>query len=165
MPASIERTSGCPGSCPNFLLKLYKKGVRPEDIGIITPYQQQVKTIRRILDESNLQKPKIGSVEEFQGQERMVIIISTVRTSKSLLQSDLQHALGFIASPKRLNVAISRARALLLIFGSPHLLSADKHWRNLLFRTINSGSYCGCDLPEHIDPTEPALNGDAHKEE
>ncbi|XP_055626780.1 probable RNA helicase armi [Toxorhynchites rutilus septentrionalis] len=149
----------------NFLLKLYKKGVRPEDIGIITPYQQQVKTIRRILDESNLQKPKIGSVEEFQGQERMVIIISTVRTSKSLLQSDQQHALGFIASPKRLNVAISRARALLVIFGSPHLLSADKHWRNLLFRAINSGSYCGCDLPEHIDPTEPALNGDAHKEE
>ncbi|XP_053684701.1 probable RNA helicase armi [Sabethes cyaneus] len=137
----------------NFLLKLYKKGVRPEDIGVITPYQQQVKTIRRILDESNLQRPKIGSVEEFQGQERMVILISTVRTSKSQLLSDQQHALGFVASPKRLNVAISRAKALLVIFGSPHLLSADKQWLKLLHKAINNDTYCGCELPDHIVPT------------
>ncbi|XP_055602251.1 probable RNA helicase armi [Uranotaenia lowii] len=134
----------------NFLLKLYKKQVRPEQIGIITPYQQQAKTIRRILDEGNLLKPKIGSVEEFQGQERMVILISTVRTSKSQLLSDQQHALGFVASPKRLNVAISRARALLVIFGSPHLLSADKQWQKLLLKAISNNSYRGCDLPEHL---------------
>ncbi|XP_058457072.1 probable RNA helicase armi [Malaya genurostris] len=142
----------------NFLLKLYKKGVRPEDIGVITPYQQQVKTIRRILDESNLQKPKIGSVEEFQGQERMVILISTVRTSKSQLQSDLQHALGFVSSPRRLNVAISRAKCLLVIFGSPHLLSADKQWQKLLHKAVNNDTYCGCDLPEHVIPTG-SMNG------
>ncbi|XP_055533148.1 probable RNA helicase armi [Wyeomyia smithii] len=136
----------------NFLLKLYKKGIRPEDIGIITPYQQQAKTIRRILDESNLQRPKIGSVEEFQGQERLVILISTVRTSKSQLLSDQQHALGFVASPKRLNVAISRAKSLLVIFGSPHLLSADKQWLKLLNKSINNDTYCGCDLPDHITP-------------
>lgn len=140
----------------NMLLKLYKKGVRPEDIGVITPYQQQAKTIRRILDESNLQKPKIGSVEEFQGQERMVILISTVRTSKSQLLSDQQHALGFVSSPKRLNVAISRARALLIIFGSPQLLSADKQWLKLLYRAINNDTYCGCDLPDHLAPHGPA---------
>ncbi|XP_058826639.1 probable RNA helicase armi [Topomyia yanbarensis] len=142
----------------NFLLKLYKKGVRPEDIGVITPYQQQVKTIRRILDESNLQKPKIGSVEEFQGQERLVILISTVRTSKSQLQSDLQHALGFVASPRRLNVAISRAKSLLVIFGSPQLLSADKQWQKLLHKAVNNDTYCGCDLPDHIVPTG-SMNG------
>lgn len=136
----------------NFVLKLYKKGVRPEDIGIITPYQQQVKTIRRIIEESNLQRPKIGSVEEFQGQERMVILISTVRTSKSMLQSDQQHALGFVASPRRLNVAISRAKSLLVIFGSPHLLSADKQWLKLMQKAINNDTYCGCDLPEHLSP-------------
>lgn len=146
----------------NMILKLYKKGVRPEDIGVITPYQQQAKTIRRILEESNLQKPKIGSVEEFQGQERMVILISTVRTSKSLLLSDQQHALGFVSSPKRLNVAISRARALLIIFGSPQLLSADKQWLKLIYRAINNDTYCGCDLPDHLAPhaiSDRAVNG------
>ncbi|KAL1397715.1 hypothetical protein pipiens_009547 [Culex pipiens pipiens] len=152
----------------NLLLKLYKKGVRSEDIGVITPYQAQVKQIRRILDESGyggssgLQKPKIGSVEEFQGQERQVIIISTVRTSKSMLSSDLQHALGFVASPKRLNVAISRAKSLLVIFGNPHLLSADKKWLELLFKAINNGTYCGCELPDHLAPLareQALLNG------
>lgn len=147
----------------NMLLKLYKKGVRPEDIGVITPYQQQAKTIRRILEESNLQKPKIGSVEEFQGQERMVILISTVRTSKSQLLSDQQHALGFVASPKRLNVAISRARALLVIFGSPQLLAADKLWQKLLYKAIDDDMYCGCDLPDYLAPhltADRGMNGD-----
>uniref|UniRef100_A0A1Q3FX64 RNA helicase n=1 Tax=Culex tarsalis TaxID=7177 RepID=A0A1Q3FX64_CULTA len=158
----------------NFLLKLYKKGVRSEDIGIITPYQAQVKQIRRILDESGyggssgLAKPKIGSVEEFQGQERQVIIISTVRTSKSMLPNDLQHALGFVASPKRLNVAISRAKSLLVIFGNPHLLSADKKWLELLFKAINNGMYCGCELPDHLAPVareQALLNGGNHAQE
>lgn len=152
----------------NFLLKLYKKGVRSEDIGVITPYQAQVKQIRRILDESGyggssgLQKPKIGSVEEFQGSERQIIIISTVRTAKSMLASDLQHALGFVSSPKRLNVAISRAKSLLVIFGNPHLLSADKKWLELLFKAINNGTYCGCELPDHLAPMsreQALLNG------
>lgn len=158
----------------NFLLKLYKKGVRSEDIGIITPYQAQVKQIRRILEESgyngasSLSKPKIGSVEEFQGQERQVIIISTVRTTKSIVASDLQHALGFVASPKRLNVAVSRAKSLLIIFGNPHLLSADKKWLELIFKAINNGTYCGCELPDHLAPMakEPALvNGNQDGEE
>lgn len=152
----------------NMLLKLYKKGVHPEDIGVITPYQQQAKTIRRILEESKLQKPKIGSVEEFQGQERMVILISTVRTSKSQILSDQQHALGFVSSPKRLNVAISRARALLIIFGSPQLLSADKLWQRLLYKAINNDTYCGCNLPDHLAPhliADRAVNGDNQTEE
>ncbi|KAI9575756.1 hypothetical protein GQX74_015713 [Glossina fuscipes] len=47
--------------------------------------------------------PKIGSVEEFQGQERDVILISSVRSSKEHIRNDVRHALGFIQNGKLTN--------------------------------------------------------------
>lgn len=53
---------------------------------------------------------QVGSVEQLQGQERRVIIISTVRSDAQFLDHDLKHKLGFIATPKRINVATTRAQ-------------------------------------------------------
>lgn len=47
-------------------------------------------------------------MEEFQGLERRVIIISTVRSSAEHLAFDARHKLGFLANPKRFNVAVTR---------------------------------------------------------
>lgn len=130
-----------------FIIKLYRKQVDMNSIGIITPYQRQVKAIRNIFIEANINLPKIGSVEEFQGQERDIILISTVRSKKSLISFDIRHSLGFVTSNKRMNVAISRARALLVIFGNPHLLAMDPSWEQLIRYCVTNNSYTGCDLP------------------
>jgi putative helicase MOV10L1 len=49
-----------------------------DDVGVITPYRKQVEKIRVLIDGLGMEKVKVGSVEEFQGQERKVMIISTV---------------------------------------------------------------------------------------
>lgn len=129
-----------------YLSKLYKYGLEPDDIGIITPYHKQVVQIRDLLLELNLKLPKISSVEAFQGQERKVIIISAVRSYNNLIDEDVKHSLGFVASPTRLNVAITRARALLIILGNPKLLVLDPYWRSLLTYCIDCGGYTGCNF-------------------
>ncbi|XP_018053308.1 PREDICTED: probable RNA helicase armi [Atta colombica] len=129
-----------------YLSKLYKCGLEPDDIGIITPYYKQVVQIRDLLLELNLKLPKISSVEAFQGQERKVIIISAVRSCNNLVAEDIKYSLGFVASPTRLNVAITRARALLIILGNPKLLVLDPTWRSLLTYCIDCGGYTGCNF-------------------
>lgn len=134
----------------NCLVELYTAGVDPDDIGIITPYTKQVKVIRNIIAEHEIKVPKVGTVEEFQGQERMVVLLSTVRSSNDMLRQDRAHKLGFVSNPKRLNVAISRARAMLVVFGNPHLLASDASWRYLLRQCIEHKTYKGCDLPRRL---------------
>lgn len=110
----------------------------------------QVMKIRDQLRYMDLDLPKVGTVEEFQGQERNVIIISTVRSDESLIDKDRKFALGFVSSAQRLNVAISRARAMLIIIGNPHLLAEDRSWKRLLRMCIQKRCYFGSDLPSSL---------------
>jgi helicase MOV-10 len=49
-------------------------------VGVITPYRKQVEKLKKLLDAHGYGMVKVGTVEEFQGQEMRVIIISTVRS-------------------------------------------------------------------------------------
>ncbi|NXD26131.1 SDE3 helicase, partial [Spelaeornis formosus] len=130
------------GSCPS---------VSPKEIGIISPYRKQVEKIRKAITslDPDLQKLpdisqlKVGSVEEFQGQERHVILISTVRSCSTYIQLDQTFRLGFLKNPKRLNVAITRAKALLIVVGNPTVLSKDQHWHRFLRYCKEQGGYTG----------------------
>lgn len=130
-----------------FIKSLYENGVKPADIGIITPYTQQVRCLRRLFENLELEKPKIGSVEEFQGQERQIIVISTVRSTSKLFDDDRKFQLGFVRSKKRMNVAVSRARSVLIIFGNPHLLQKDDNWKYVIKYCNANKTITGVELP------------------
>lgn len=106
----------------------------------------QTKDIRTVLTEAGFDVPKVGTVEEFQGQEFNVIILSTVRSNKNMLECDKLHNLGFVTQPKRLNVALTRAQVLTIVVGNPHLLMNDSTWRHIIQYSIKNGGYCGCEL-------------------
>ncbi|XP_072097342.1 RNA helicase Mov10l1 [Mobula birostris] len=134
-----------------LLVKLCTNPVPPSDIGIITPYQKQVQKIRVLLRSVNLADIKVGSVEEFQGQEKMVIILSTVRSiEEENLIEDKHYSLGFLCNPKRFNVAVTRAKALLILVGNPYVLLQDACWSALLEYCILNDAYVGCNLPNEL---------------
>lgn len=91
-------------------MNIIRSGIKESDIGIITPYYLQVKVLKQVFDKLCGKSISIGTVEEFQGQERLIILLSTVRTCRENANLDIKRRLGFICCPKRLNVAISRAR-------------------------------------------------------
>lgn len=95
-----------------------------------------------------LPQPKIGTVEEFQGQEKPIIIISTVRSTEMLVSQDIKHSLGFVKNPKRLNVAITRAQVAAILFCDPHLLCTDPLWSKVVNQAVKEDKYMGCDLPK-----------------
>lgn len=128
--------------------------VSDNDVGVISPYNQQVKKIKSALALQNIKGIKVGSVEQFQGQEKRVIIISTVRSSKEFIETDQHSNIGFLKNPKRFNVAISRAKALLMIIGNPHVLCQDEHWNELLRYCILNNAYTGCPPPSEENTLE-----------
>uniref|UniRef100_A0A670JBW7 RNA helicase Mov10l1 n=1 Tax=Podarcis muralis TaxID=64176 RepID=A0A670JBW7_PODMU len=123
--------------------------VSQKDIGVITPYQKQVEKIRILLRSVDLADIKVGSVEEFQGQEFLVIILSTVRSNETSF-ADEKQLLGFLTNSKRFNVAITRPKALLIIVGNPHVLVRDACFSALLEYSLTNGAYIGCDLPQEL---------------
>ena len=118
------------------------------DIGIITPYRKQVEKLRQFMATFEFGKMKVGSVEEFQGQERQVIILSTVRSDESKVESDVFHNLGFLSNPRRFNVSITRSQALLIIVGNPFVLMKDQYWNSFMEYAIMNGCYVGCEPPQ-----------------
>lgn len=77
------------------LQKLIDAGVSAEDIAIVTPYNAQLVLLAHDLKE---QFPgiELGSVDGFQGREKEAIIVSLVR-------SNPEHEIGFLAEKRRLN--------------------------------------------------------------
>lgn len=74
--------------------------VRETDIGIVTPYKRQMYRIKECLIDKKWADIEVGTVETFQGREKRVVIITTVRAQRSLLLEDNEYELGFARENK-----------------------------------------------------------------
>ncbi|KAH9038181.1 hypothetical protein EDB85DRAFT_526111 [Lactarius pseudohatsudake] len=73
---------------------------------------------------------RIGTVDTFQGQEAKIVIISLVRNSGTFEEG--KSSIGFLKSPNRINVALSRAKHGLYILGNASNLRKNETWRTVL---------------------------------
>ena len=89
--------------------------IGPQDIVIVAPYNNQVAEIRRLLPAA-----RVGTVDKFQGQEASVVVYSMTSSTAE----DAPRGIDFLYDTHRLNVAVSRARALAVVVLNPGLLDA-----------------------------------------
>ncbi|KXZ44803.1 hypothetical protein GPECTOR_62g918 [Gonium pectorale] len=123
------------------------------DVGIICTYRQQVFKLRQLLRDRDLGRVRVGTVDDYQGQEERIVFISTVLSRPESLPSFASSAasahatasaasssqpLGLWSHPKRFNVAVTRSRALLVVVGHPAVLLADRYWRELVRQCVAS---------------------------
>ncbi|AIY90331.1 IGHMBP2 family helicase [Geoglobus acetivorans] len=110
--------------------KLERMGIDRDCIGVISPYDDQVRLIRDLVD------CEVKSVDGYQGREKEVIIISFVRSNE---KGDL----GFLRDYRRLNVALTRAKRLLIAVGSAETLSKDVVYRRFIGYVKERGAVIG----------------------
>ena len=84
---------------------------------VVTPYNAQVATLRRRLDDAGLREVKVGTVDKFQGRQAAVVFVSMTASSAD----DAPRGISFLLNRNRLNVAISRAMYSAVIVRSPLL--------------------------------------------
>ena len=83
------------------LLACNDYGVGTNDIGVIAPYRKQVQKIRLLLRKENLGAVRVGTVDDYQGQEERVIIISTTLSNSERLNSESENSMGFLSNEQR----------------------------------------------------------------
>ena len=126
-------------------LKSDTKRRQEKEIGLISFYGKQVNNIKSKVKPyaQKLGIPvKLNTVDKFQGMERNIIIVSTVRSDRALKADGTTRRNrdpGFAKSPERLNVALSRARRLLIVIGNIEFFSSikDREGKPLYLNAIN----------------------------
>lgn len=101
---------------------LLDAGMAAEEIAVIAPYSAQVRLLRELLLQEGLE---IDTVDGFQGREKEAVIISLVR-------SNSQGEIGFLADHRRMNVALTRAKRKLVVVGDSATIGSDPFYARLV---------------------------------
>lgn len=122
-----------------IITRLFKDGIKADQIGVITPYEGQRAFILQYLTMNGtlIEKKEeylsieVVSVDAFQGREKDFIILSCVRANDT--------SIGFLRDPRRLNVALTRAKYGMVILGNFNSLSKNYLWNQLLIHYREQG--------------------------
>ena len=91
--------------------------------------------------------PRLATIDSFQGEESKVVILSLVR-------SNIEGRTGFLRTPNRVNVACSRAKCGLYIFGNASLMRGVDMWEQISGAWIargRMGTFLRVCCPRHPD--------------
>ncbi|KAH9515707.1 NFX1-type zinc finger-containing protein 1, partial [Bulinus truncatus] len=107
----------------NYLIKLAQylvmQGYPSSDITVLATYGGQVSLIKECLAgiyDSSLQSLRVSTVDNFQGEQNKIILLSLVRSNR-------QGSVGFLSTDNRICVALSRAQLGMYVIGNVDLLS------------------------------------------
>ncbi|TAZ88216.1 TM0106 family RecB-like putative nuclease [Rhizobium ruizarguesonis] len=116
---AMEEVEAIGATCANLLTGRWtdKEGItrsmRHSDIIVVAPYNAQVNALRDALHDGI----RVGTVDKFQGQEAPVCLVSMTASSAE----ETSRGMEFLFALNRINVAVSRAKGLALVFGAPRL--------------------------------------------
>jgi predicted DNA helicase len=110
---------------------LLAAGLAPAAIAVITPYAAQARWLRERL---KLTEVEVDTVDGFQGREKEAVVVSLVRSNR---EGDI----GFLADVRRMNVALTRARRKLIVVGDSATVTAHPFYRRLVNYFDAIGAY------------------------
>ena len=112
---------------------LLKQGYRPDQITVLSPYMGQVFQLRNGMPKDEFSAVRITAVDNFQGEENDIILLSLVRSQDEGLLAMKKNPIGFLAIENRVCVALSRAKKGLFVVGNfSHLSKHSKIWDTLV---------------------------------
>ncbi len=104
--------------------------ISPNQIGVVTPYSGQVRLLNDLFESAGGREEheryhglEIKTVDGYQGRDKEVIVLSSVRAKE-------KGEMGFLTDRRRLNVAITRARRGLILWGHQRTLRNDSNWES-----------------------------------
>lgn len=103
---------------------LIQCGVSEDQLSLISVYRSQLRLISQVL--KGRQGIEIATIDKYQGRDKDCVIISLVRNNNTGNAGDL------LRDWRRLNVAVTRARSKLILFGSSTTLKATHLYSSLL---------------------------------
>ncbi|KAL3859442.1 hypothetical protein ACJMK2_009662 [Sinanodonta woodiana] len=127
-----------------FAKHLLNQGYMRSQITILATEMSQVISIRRLLPKNEFEGPMVTSIENFQGEQNDIILLSLVRSTRNLTQTeDKTYPVIFRILDDRLCIAISRAKMGLYVIGNfQFLLKCSDLWRKIV-RTVQDTSAIG----------------------
>lgn len=108
------------------------QGYNPNQITVLSPYLGQVRSLRNAIRRSNARDVRVTAVDNFQGEENDIILLSLVRCNA-------ENSMGFLAVPNRVCVSLSRAKIGMFIIGCRRMLEQNRLWAQVFAMLQASG--------------------------